>query len=85
MPIALTIHHPALASHMANAPPNAIAATPYHHNVEERAPTTINKANTKAKPIAIIPVIKRANLPFAPILHSIFSTPQSQTVSKSRL
>ena len=72
-PMARTMHQPALASQIENAPPNAEPATAIHQKVPSRIPRS-TVAASKAEPItAIIPNLNLAAFPFASILHSILS------------
>ena len=73
-PIALTMHQPALASNMANAPPNAIPPVTYHQYTDSSNPVRINTEKINAIARACRPSFNRTALPFAPILHCIILT-----------
>ena len=72
-PIALTMHHPALASKIAKQPPNAIAAAEYHQRAESMIPVRITPDSRIENPRANMPIFNLTALPFAPMLHCIFS------------
>ena len=76
-PIALIMHQPALASHIAKAPPNAEPATASHRNVPSKTPSSNVKAKIPEQMTVNMPSLSLAAFPFSPILHSMFSTFQS--------